>query len=133
MYYTSIFNKDLKNIHLDWILLITRFSCNNSTLNHDLFITNCVVSPACPHCNAPEEDVKHYLLYCSMYAAHRIIALFISATHLRTQWEINGFWLRTRKRLNGFCLVLQICNFTQMFVFSNKFSHLFISRSFRFS
>ena len=27
----------------------SRFRCNNSTLNNDLFIRNCVVSPACPH------------------------------------------------------------------------------------
>ena len=59
----------------------SRFRCNNSTLNHDLFIRNCVVSLACPQCNAPVEDVKHYFLYCLMYTVHRI-TLFTSAGHL---------------------------------------------------
>ena len=53
----------------------------HSTLKHDLFIRNYVLSPACPHCNAPVEDVMHYFLYCPMYAAHRI-ALFTSAAHI---------------------------------------------------
>ena len=99
-----------------------RLRCNNSTPNYDLFIRNCVVSPACPHCNAPVEDVKHYFLHCPMYAAHRI-ALF---TLLPTYCEINGCWLRTRKRLNIFCLDLRICNFSRMFVYLSKFSHLFL-------
>ena len=39
------------------------------------------MGPAYTHCKVPVEDVKHYFLYCPMYAAHRI-ALFTSAAHL---------------------------------------------------
>ena len=65
----------------------SRFRCNNSTLNHDLFIRNCVVSLVCPHCNAPV-DFKHYFLYYPMYATHHI-ALFTSAAHiLGEKWPL---------------------------------------------
>ena len=94
---------------------------HNVLANHDLFIRNCVVSTACPHCNAPVEDVKHYFLYCPMYATHRIALMYLPL--LPTYWETNGFWFRTRKRLNVFCLVL--ATFSRMFVYSSKFSHYF--------
>ena len=93
------------------------------------FIRNCVVSPACPHCNAPVEDVKHYFLYCPMYAAHRI-ALFTSAAHL-----LGDKWLLTtsdKKKIEYFLfgsLDLQLQSNVRLF----EQVQSFISHSSRFS
>ena len=98
----------------------SRFRCNNNTLNHDLFIINCVVSPACPHCNAPVEDVKHYFLYCPIYASHRI-TLFTSAAHI-----LGDKWLLAsdKKKIECFLFGSPVLQF-RMFVYLSKFSHLF--------
>ena len=107
---------------MGWVSASNVNISNNSTLNHDLFSRNCVFSPACPHCNTAVEDVKHF--FCTVQCMLLIVLLYLPL--LPTFWEINGFWLRTRKRLNVFCLVLRVCNFSQMFVYSSKFSHLFL-------
>ena len=94
------------------ILLITlALDVQNDTLNHDLFIKNCVVSPPCPHCNEPVEDVKHYFLYCPMCAAHRIF-LFTSSAHI-----LEGKWLLAsdEKKIEYF-----------LFGYLSKISHLFL-------
>ena len=67
------------------------------------------------------EDVKHYFLYCPMYAAHRI-ALFTSAAHIL---EDKMLLASDKKKIECFCLVLRICNFSRVFVYSSKFSRLF--------
>ena len=50
--------------------LHTRLKLNNCGLNHYLFLMNCVRSPSCT-CGALSEDVTHYLLFCSRFAALR--------------------------------------------------------------
>ena len=106
----------------------SRIRCNNSTLNRDLFIRNYVFSPACPHCNAAVEDAKHYVLYCPMYAAHRI-ALFIFASHL-----LGDKWLLAsdKKKIECFLFGSPDLQF-QVNVRLFEQVHSFISHTSRFS
>ena len=64
-----------------------RLRINNSTLNYDLFnVKNCIASPACNQCGADIEDVKHYVLYCPMFAALRNVLLTCAAHLLGIKW-----------------------------------------------
>ena len=46
-----------------------------------LLQNNCCLSPACPLCDVPVEDPKHYFLHCPSFAALRE-KLFASAAQL---------------------------------------------------
>ena len=61
---------------------------------------NCRPSPACPLCDAPVEDPKHYFLYCPSFAA-----LKSCLPPLQNYSEIDGIVLPIIKKndwvLNG--------------------------------
>lgn len=61
-------------------VLHARLRLNNSALNSNLFIRNCIPSPSCA-CGAPLESLTHYFLTCPKYAAQRQI-LLTSAVHI---------------------------------------------------
>ena len=61
-------------------VLHTRLRLCNSTLNHDLYLKNCVNSPSCS-CGFPRETVVHFFFECDQYAVIRDI-LLTSAAHL---------------------------------------------------
>ena len=61
-------------------VLHTRLRLCNSTLNHDLYLKNCVNSPSCS-CGFPKETVVHFFFECDRYAVIRDI-LSTSAAHL---------------------------------------------------
>ena len=62
-------------------VLHTRLRLNNSTLNYDLFLYNCIPSPACA-CGYCHETSKHYLLHCPHFDVHR--------THLLTSAAVSS-------------------------------------------
>ena len=65
----------------------TRLRLNFSALKYHLFQKNCCLSPACPLCDAPVEDPKHYFLHCPCFAALRE-NLFASAAKLHgNRWH----------------------------------------------
>ena len=86
------------------------------------------LSLACRHCNAPVEDVKHYFLYCPMYAARRI-ALFTSAVHL-----LGDKWLLAsdKKKIECFLIGSPDLQFQSNVRLFKQFQS-FISNSSRFS
>ena len=66
-------------------ILHTRLRLNNTTLNYDLFLHNCISSPACV-CGYYRETSKHYLLECSCFQVHRAHLLTSAADCLHYHW-----------------------------------------------
>ena len=46
--------------------LLCILRCNNPGLNHNLYIKNLCMSPAC-ECGHPNETIEHYLMSCPLY------------------------------------------------------------------
>lgn len=68
-------------------VLHTRLRLKNSTLNFDLFLHNCIPSPACV-CGYYRETSKHYLLHCPRFNVHRARLLTLAAECLHHHWTI---------------------------------------------
>ena len=60
--------------------LITQFQLGLSPLRNDLFRYNIIDNPFCPACGDCLETLKHYLIKCTAYHAHRLI-LFADLLH----------------------------------------------------
>ena len=69
--------------------------------NHDLFLKNCVPSPACK-CGAPRETRCHFLLFCPRFAALRTELLTSLVQVVSYAWANSTLWNKVNWLLNGF-------------------------------
>ena len=81
-------------------ILHTRFRLFHYTLNHYLFLINCVPSPLCS-CGSTSETVSHFFFDCGRYAAHRTVLLASAAHLLGSKWLNSTSKMRLSWFLNG--------------------------------
>ena len=99
------------------------FSC----LREYLFKINRCASPVC-ECGLDSESVKHFLLFCPMYAAQRNVLLTSAASILGETWSLSSdasklnFLLRGVKSVN-YDINCALIREVQSFIIStNRFS-----------
>ena len=76
----------------------TRLRLNFSALNYDLFKRNCSASSACPLCDAPIEDAKHYFLLCPSLLL--CVKHYLPSLHIC--WDIHGLTRLSNEKVTGF-------------------------------
>ena len=99
----------------------------NSTLNHDLYLKNCVNSPSCS-CGFPKETVVHFFFECDRYAVIRDILLTSAAHLISARWSNSSVGTRLKWLLLGLPDISFESNvilffMVQNFIDSGRFAH----------
>jgi hypothetical protein len=99
-------------------ILHTHFRLFHCTLNHYLFLINCVPSPLCS-CGSTNETVSHFFFDCGRYAAHRAVLLASAAHLLGSKWLNSTSKMRLSWFLNGHPDVSQHVNANLFLIVQN--------------